>query len=181
MKLIIEIIEKITVFAGYLSALLIVPLIGSMIWEVTSRYVFSAPTDWAFEVGYMLMGSAFVWGMAYALKMHNNVRVDFFYFALSNKLRATIDLICYVALIILVMWLVYGLWDYFSYAYDHNEKSGVSAWNPAVWPFRLSLLFGFVIFGLQIFAEILKNIYVVLGATPPGSAPEALINNEELS
>ena len=54
---------------GQVGAWIVVVLIGAMVYEVIARYFFGAPTQWAFEVAYMLMGTSFMLGIAYCLQM----------------------------------------------------------------------------------------------------------------
>ena len=46
----------------------IVPLVLATCYEVLARYLFGAPTIWAYEIGYTLTGSHFLLGMAYTLR-----------------------------------------------------------------------------------------------------------------
>ena len=46
-------------------------------YEVFSRYMFGAPTDWAFDASYMLYGTLFMMAGAYALSRNGHVRGDF--------------------------------------------------------------------------------------------------------
>lgn len=48
-------------------------------------------------------------------------------------------------------------------AFASGERSGTSAWNPVLWPFRFILFLGFAAFTLQVFAEIVKRIYSIAG------------------
>ena len=56
MKL-IQAIESLTRWAGWVGAILIFPLVGALVVEVFSRYVIGRPTLWAFEISYMVMGA----------------------------------------------------------------------------------------------------------------------------
>ncbi len=174
MATLVQCIEWLTRVFGYIAAWLIAPLIVAMVWEVFSRYVFSAPTFWSYEIAYMLMGASLMLGIAYALQLRRHIRVDFLYDMLSAKTRAVVDIVGYVFFLLpVVLWMSWGLWDYLVYAYVHNEFSGESAWNPVVWPFRVTFVVGFVLFALQIVAEIIKCVYVLLGQDGPGwSEPE---------
>src|SRR5512140_1427779 len=62
-------------------------------YEVFSRYMFGSPTDWAFDASYMLYGTLFMLGGAYALSRNSHVRGDFIYRAWSVRRQAAIDLI----------------------------------------------------------------------------------------
>ncbi len=162
-SLVIRTIERITRWAGWLGALVTVPLIFAMVYEVAVRYVFNSPTFWAYELGYMMMGTGLMLGIAYAMQTDSHVRVDFFYHSRSKKGRAVIDLIGYAVLLPMIVWLCFGLGEYFHRAYVSSEVSGESAWNPVVWPFRIFFFVGFVLFVLQTIAEILKSISLLAG------------------
>jgi TRAP-type mannitol/chloroaromatic compound transport system permease small subunit len=173
MWLVIKAIEAPSKVSAFIGSWLLAPLILGMVWEVFSRYVLRSPTFWAFEIAYMLMGAAFMLGIAYTLQMRRHVRVDFLYDHVSPKLQATIDLVGFIVLVLPAATLVlYGLWDYFVYAYVNGELSGQSAWNPIVWPFRTTFVIGFALVILQTVAEILKCVLVLMGHDVP--RPEAM-------
>ena len=48
-------IEKITRWAGWIGAGLTAPLVLAMVYEVIARYLFNAPTYWAYELAYMMV------------------------------------------------------------------------------------------------------------------------------
>lgn len=51
--------------------------------------------------------------------------------------------------------------------YRTGEGTGLSAWNPKVWPFRLIYTTGFALFTLQIFGRLLESLLVLFGGEPP--------------
>ena len=137
-------------------------LIGAMVIEVVSRYFLGAPTKWAYEMSYMLMGTSFMLGIAYCMQMRRHVRVDFYYDRVTPQRKAVIDIVGYCVLIPMLLWLCAGLWDYFHQAYRVNELSGESAWNPIIWPFKFTFVMGFVLLLMQTIIELLKSILVLL-------------------
>lgn len=137
-------------------------LIAAMVIEVVSRYFFGAPTKWAYEMSYMLMGTSFMLGIAYCMQMRRHVRVDFYYDRVTPQRKAVIDIVGYCVLIPMLFWLCAGLWDYFHQAYRVNESSGESAWNPIIWPFKFTFVMGFVLLLMQTIIELLKSILVLL-------------------
>ena len=158
MQALIDTIERITRLFGMIAAWLIVPLAGSMMWEVISRYVFSRPTIWAYEIAYMQMGALFVLGIALTTQAKAHVRVDLLYDIFSPRWKAVVDLVGFLLLAVMILWLCYGLWGYLEGGWISGERSGESIWNPVVWPARLSFFVGFVLFALQIVAEVLKSL-----------------------
>ena len=138
--------------AALIGALLIVPLIGSLTYEVVSRYILNSPTAWAYEMSYMFMGSIFLLGMAYALKVRQHVNVDLFYAIMPPRGKATMDMI----------WIVDALFLYALEAYEYQETSGASGWNPVIWPFRTVWVIGFGILTAQTAVELVRSIAVLI-------------------
>ena len=162
MRGLIEFLDKISGTTGAIAAWLVVPLIAASCWEVFSRYVLGEPTLWAYEVGYMAMGTHFLIGLAYTLRQREHVRVDFLYAHVSEKRRALIDAFTYVVLLLpLAGWLAFGLGEKAIRAYQTHERTGLSAFNPVIWPFRLIMATAFALLFLQAVAELLKCISVL--------------------
>lgn len=162
MRAIIAVIESITEGIGGLAALVIVPLVLATSYEVFARYVWGAPTIWAFELGYTLMGIHFLLGGALTLKRQGHVRIDVIYAHLAPKRQATIDLVLYVFLVLPCLALLSNrLISYAAEAYVSGETTGNSAWNPAIWPLRAIIATSFVLLALQVIAECLKAVQVL--------------------
>ena len=155
-------IERISHFVGVIAAWLIVPLVFAAVYEVIARYVFNAPTIWAYEIGYLMTGSGFLLGMAYALSRDAHIRIDVFSVRMTDRTKAIIDIVCYVGLLIpFMLALTQVLWRRSIEAIVSGEKSGQSAWNPVVWPFRTVFFVAFALLILQVLAEILKAVRVL--------------------
>ena len=167
----IRAVEWFTRLFGYIGAYIISALIIAMVYEVVSRYFFSAPTKWAFEMAYMLMGTSFMFGLAYCMQMGRHIRVDFVYDHVNVKARQVIDLVGYAFLVPMMLWLNWGLWEYFVEAYRVDETSGESAWNPIIWPFKFSLVIGFVLLFMQTIVQIVRSIMILAGRQPPRAPP----------
>jgi TRAP-type mannitol/chloroaromatic compound transport system permease small subunit len=153
----VGIIERLSHIVGVIAAWLIVPLIGAMVWEVVARYVFNAPTIWAYEIAYLMTGTGFLLGMAYALSKDAHIRIDVISTMMSERTKAVVDIVCYIGLLVpFCAWLSYTLWGRALAAIASGEKSGQSAWNPPLWPFRTVFFVAFALLLLQIIAEIIK-------------------------
>lgn len=160
--------ESLVRYAGYLSACLIPILAVLIVYEVISRYAFNAPTSWAFEVSYMLMGSSLMLAIAFCSQLRRHIRVDFLFDNVSLKKQAMIDGAGYILFLLpMVIWCAWGLWEYFLEAYKVNEQSGESAWNPIIWPFKFTFTFGFYLFALQTVVETIKCGLVLMGRDVP--------------
>lgn len=157
-------LEAVTVGFGYVAALTVIPLVLATAYEVFARYLFGSPTQWAFELGYMLMGAHFMLGGALALQRGSHVRIDFFYVRLSERSRAIIDAIIFIVLLLPCLLLVtIELWSYATESLASGERSGQSAWNPVIWPFRMVMALSLTLLVLQVVAELIKCWAVLTG------------------
>lgn len=157
-------LERVSMGGGVIAALLIIPLVVATCVEVISRYVFGAPTTWSYEVGYMGMGAHFLLGAAYTLKTRAHIRIDLLYTFYPERVKAGFDFLGYALLTLpLSVWLVFGFWEYTVEAYEWGERTGASAWNPLVWPYRVIMMVGFLLLAVQLVAELLRCLAVLFG------------------
>jgi TRAP-type mannitol/chloroaromatic compound transport system permease small subunit len=154
----IRTIERITTSVGIMAAFAIVPLVLATCYEVLARYVFGAPTIWAYEIGYTLTGSHFLLGMAYTLAVGAHIRIDIFSGKFAPRTRAVIDLAAYAVMLPLLVWLSYALFQHLATGYLRSERSGQSAMNLPVWPFRIVFFTAFTLLALQVLAETIKTV-----------------------
>lgn len=165
----INLIERPAEYAGHVASILVVPLVLVLLTEVVARYVLNAPTAWAFDLTYMLMGSIFMMAMSYALKRGHHVNVDLIQPHLPTRVRATIKLLCYGALLPVLVWMSWYLGIAAHEAYARGEVAGLSAWNPLIWPFRAVWLLGFALLALQVFAEAAKSLLALVSGHDHGA------------
>jgi TRAP-type mannitol/chloroaromatic compound transport system permease small subunit len=164
MGALLRVIERISGFTGKTTAWLVVPLILATVYDVGARYLFNLPTQWAYEVGYMMMGAHALLGMAFTLREGGHIRIDAFTQNFSQTTKAIVDLVGYVVFLLpCLVWMTWSLWDYWVKAYQTQELSGQSAWNPVIWPFKLVFFIAFALLVLQIVGEIIKAIQYLTG------------------
>ena len=161
----LRLIERISGLSGKTTAWLVLPLIAATVYDVVARYVFNAPTQWAFEIAYMAMGAHALLGMAFTLREGGHIRIDAFSQKFSQGTKALIDLVGYAVFVLpCLVWITWSLWDYWVKALNTHELSGQSAWNPIIWPFKLVFFVAFVLLVLQILAEVVKAILYLSGS-----------------
>ena len=171
-------LDRIAIGSGRLAAWLIVPMVLSLCYEVVSRYVFNAPTQWAYDMTFMLYGSFFMLGAAFTLQRRGHVRTDSFYADWSPRRQAWVDLVCYVLMLLPFagVFLFVG-WGYFVKAWVTNETFVSSSWQPITWPFKLMMPLTGLLLLIQGFSECLKCLHAIrFGQWPDRVAkPEALV------
>ena len=164
--LLVRLIGWLSLWSGRVGAMLVLPLVLAMVYEVVSRYAFNAPTAWAFEVSYMMMGTIFLLGLSYALRQGAHVNVDFLHQKVPRRVIALIDTLGYVALAAMLFWLTATLVQNAQGVFRSGEGSGLSAWNPPIWPYRIVYALGFGLFALQAVAKALENLIVLVRGAP---------------
>jgi TRAP-type mannitol/chloroaromatic compound transport system permease small subunit len=164
MRAFVRAADRLSRFFGQVAAVLVIVLVVLMLYDVVLRYAFNAPTKWGFDMNTWLMGASFVLSIAYALSTDSHVRVDLLYSPETRHHLRVVDLIGFTCLILpAIAWMTWGLWGYFHESFVSGERSGSSAWNPIVWPFRFIMFIGFFMFTIQIVAEICKRFASLTG------------------
>ena len=156
----VRIIDKFTDTTGIWVAWLNLPLVFAVTYEVMARYLFNAPTMWSFDVTYMLYGTIFMLGSAFALHKGAHIRTDFFFEKWSIRTKGMIDSIAYVVFffpsIFVFMW-VSGAEGW--YAYTINEESEQTPWRPLLWPYKMVVPLACLLLLIQGISETIKSIY----------------------
>ena len=100
-------IERLVDLAGRATSWIAVALVALMATAVVLRYLFSAGTVWEQELEWYLLSPLALFGMSYALRHGEHVRVDVLYGHFSARQKHAVDLLSAVlamALSLLVVW-----------------------------------------------------------------------------
>ncbi len=156
----VRIIDKFTDTTGPWIAWLNVPLVAAVCYEVFARYLFNAPTIWSFDVTYMLYGTIFMLGAAYALHKGAHIRTDFFFERWSIRTKGIIDSTAYIVFFFpaIVTFLVVS-WGEGWYAFQIGETSEQTPWRPILWPFKWVVPLAFLLLLIQGVSETIKSVY----------------------
>ncbi|WP_298841582.1 TRAP transporter small permease subunit [uncultured Roseobacter sp.] len=121
-------LDRLAVFIGRLTMMLIVLLCSVMIYEVILRYVFEAPTLWANELSLWLAGFVFLCAGLYAMQQRSHIRIFLLYDMLPRALQRVCDCISTLLIVTFAFFLVYGgygeafdkfyRWETFGTAFD---------------------------------------------------------------
>jgi TRAP-type mannitol/chloroaromatic compound transport system permease small subunit len=153
-------IDKFTDTTGTWVAWLNVPLVLAVAYEVLARYLFNSPTIWSFDVTYMLYGTIFMLGSAYALHKGAHIRTDFFFEKWSIRTKGMIDSIAFIVFFfpsIFVFLLVSGAEGW--YAFEIGETSEQTPWRPILWPFKMVVPLTCLLLLIQGVSETIKSVY----------------------
>lgn len=156
----VRIIDKFTDATGTWVAWLNVPLMAIVCYEVFARYLFDTPTTWSFDLTYMLYGTIFMLGSAYALHKGAHIRTDFFFERWSIRTKGVIDSVAYIVFFfpsIFVFLLVSGAEGW--YAFEINETSEQTPWRPVLWPFKMVVPLTCLLLLIQGVSETIKSVF----------------------
>ena len=120
--------DRLSVFVGRVTMMLIVLLTCVMLYEVVLRYVFERPTLWANELSLWLAGFVFLCAGLYAMQQRSHIRIVLLYDAVPRWLQRVFDTISTLLIVVFAFFLIYGgygeafdkfyRWETFGTAFD---------------------------------------------------------------
>jgi len=155
----LKFVDKTSEAAGKIFAWTIVFLVAGLMYEVIARYVFNAPTIWAYDITYMIYGAHFMMGAAYLLYVRGYVRIDVFHRLLPPRWKGGVDAFLFLILFfpVMVVLLVKGI-DYVAFSWSLQETSVAGAWRPPIYPLKTILPIAIFLLMLQGVAEFIRSL-----------------------
>lgn len=153
-------IDRFTDRTGLAVALLNLPLVVVVAYEVLMRYAMDAPSTWAFELTYQLYAAVFMLGAAYALHKGAHIRTDFFFEKWSVRTKGLIDAVAYLVFFFpsfLVFFVVSAQEAW--HAFDIGERSEQTPWRPLLWPFKAIVPVTCLLLLVQGISEAIKSVH----------------------
>lgn len=155
-------VDALISIVGNSAAWLVAVLTVVLSYEVVMRYIFGAPTAWAYDISYMLGGTFFMLGAGYTLMKQKHVRVDVIYNRFSARTQAIIDAVLTLCFFFPV-WLgvLWRLFPYVAKSWQTGERSLESFWRPPIYPFKTVMLIGISLLLIAGIAEFVRTLRVV--------------------
>ncbi len=166
-------IDQATSWIGRSAAWLILIAVLVSAGNAVIRKALGVSSNAWLELQWYLFGAVFMLGASWTLARDEHVRIDVVTAHLSQRTRYWIDLICHILFLlpfsVLMVWLS---WPFFLNSFKSGEMS-MNAGGLIIWPAKLLILAGFVLFTLQGISEIIKKIELLRGdIAPPAGALE---------
>jgi TRAP-type mannitol/chloroaromatic compound transport system permease small subunit len=121
-------LDRLAVFVGRVTMMLVVVLCCVMLYEVFVRYIMNAATLWANELSLWLAGFIFLCAGLYAMQQRSHIRIFLLYDICPRWLQRVFDVISTVLIVTFAFFLVYGgygeafdkfyRWETFGTAFD---------------------------------------------------------------
>jgi TRAP-type mannitol/chloroaromatic compound transport system permease small subunit len=177
MQRVLLFVDRISAWAGKISSWAIVVLTLVTCYDVAARYLFRAPTDWAFDTSYMLYGTLFMMAGAYTLSRNGHVRGDVLYGFFPPRLQAGFDLILYFLFFVPgVFALAYFGIPFAAEAWRIQEHSSLTPGGPPIYHFKTVIPVAGGLLLLQGLAEIVRCVICLV----TGRWPKRLSDVEEV-
>ena len=173
-------IDRISTWVGKTFAWAIVALTFVVTYDVVMRKM-GQPTDWAFDVSWMLYGALFLMAGAYTLSRNGHVRGDVLYGFFPPRLQASLDLVLFFLFFVPgILALAYAGIGYAETSWGFKETSNNTP-DVFIYPVKALIpIAGFLVF-LQGIAEIVRCVLCLRTGQWPARAHDVEeIDIEEL-
>ncbi len=178
---VIHLIDRLTTWVGRSFAWLILLMAFGMGYEVLSRYLFNAPTAWAYDMSYILYGTLFMVGGAYTLSRNAHVRGDFLYRLWKPRTQAKVELTLYILFFFPgVLALVFAGGEYAGRSWQYMEKSVFSPAGVPIFHFKTMLVVGGGLLLIQGVAQVCRCLVCIRTGEWPGEVRDVTELEEQL-
>ena len=132
-------------------------IIGLIVSNVLGRYFFDLRFDFAVDISWQLYAAFIIFGVSYALTKGSHIRTDLYYKVLSNRTKSIIDLVAYILAVIpsFAILAYVSIFDTIR-AIEQNERSSATMDQFIIWPMKLALTLGLILFIWKGLIEIRK-------------------------
>ncbi len=152
-----ETISKISVFIGKCCGVFYFTAILLSVYEVILRYIFDAPTAWAFEVIMILVGLAWLLSIGAVTQQNRHITVTFLEIVVSKKVWRIMQKIAIILSLLAVLGLLWAAFPPAIHAIKYVERSG-SAFNPpSPSLMKVMLAVACILYILQLMANLFRK------------------------
>lgn len=174
-------LDGISTFTGHISWILVWVVFVLGLFNVVTRYVArfierDIIVGEIFDLQWMVFGALFLLGLNYGVREGVNPRIDFWWADFSPKRKAVIDVVFHTFLFLpFLIMAIRVLWVWSLAGMGRSFDGTWSTWKVwEIWeqstdagglprgPIKLLMLIGFILMALQVVAEIIKQILVLL-------------------
>ncbi|MFY9687151.1 MAG: TRAP transporter small permease subunit [Pseudolabrys sp.] len=148
----IDAVGRITAWSSFALAL----VMGT---NVLLRYGFSTGSVWSQELEWHLMSPICLFGMSYALRHGEHVRVDVLFASFSERNKLLVELITALISMAVCLIIIYLSWSYVAYSWNIGEGSANPGGIPARYLLKALIPLGFALLLLQSLAHAIQYFY----------------------
>jgi len=162
MKRALDVIDRISVVTGRATALLVLPFVGVVLYEVVARFAFNVSAIWGHELTSFLYGGICLLASAWTLQQNRHVGIDVFSVRLSPKGKAVLSLVTYSFLFLPLIGIIFwqGI-DTAAWAWRIRQHSW-TAWGPPLYPIKMVIPVAVFLLLLQGIAKCARDLHYVI-------------------
>ena len=166
MKRICDFIDGLSTWVGKIASFIILILMAIIMFEVVSRYLFNAPTQWVNELSQYLLAGVVMLGGAYCLAEYEHVRVDILHRHFGPRLQAGIEILTCLLVLGFVSAIIWKGGEASFDALVHDRRSMTLLEMP-LFPSMVLVPIGAALLGLQSIAGALRAILNLIRPQQP--------------
>ncbi len=148
----IDFVGRITAWSSFALALV-------MGGNVVLRYVFNTGSVWSQELEWHLMAPICLFGMSYALRHGEHVRVDVMFARFSERNKNLVEFISSLLLMAICLIVIWLSWRYVMQSWNNNEGSANPGGIPARYILKSLIPLGFALMFLQGLGHAIRFYY----------------------
>jgi len=162
-----KVFDKFANIIGYITAIAMVLMILNVFYDVVMRYFFRSGSIAMQEMEWHLFSVIILLGISYTLKEDGHVRVDLIYDTLTDKKRATINMIGVIFFILPISLLIgFASIDYAIEAYQSAEQSGDPGGLTNRWIVKSLIPISFFLLIITSIGFFIRNLNAFRGLHP---------------
>ncbi len=151
------IVDHISHFSGLCVSVLYMVAAGATLWEVVARYVFHAPTQWAFEVVMVLCATSWMISSGYVTLKKRHIGITVFHVLAPDRVRWWLDLFAMLVGIAALFLLLTDASIRAFTAVDHVERTGSAFNSPMPMMLKVLLLLGTILYLTQLTVNLYRH------------------------
>ena len=155
----IKYIDRISEWTGIAAAWLVLPLTLLVTYEVVMRDFFNQPSNWGYDVCWMIYGMSFMIGGAYTLLHKGHVRIDIVYNVMPPRTQRIFDSVVYLVFFLFVT--IVFTWAGIKFAADawiSGEYLSTSTWKFPSSSHQNRHPVAYFLLSLQSLAELVRSL-----------------------
>jgi TRAP-type mannitol/chloroaromatic compound transport system permease small subunit len=151
-------IERLVDVIGEWTSWVALVIVAIMATNVILRYLFSVGTVWAQELEWHLLVPLILFGMSYAMRHGEHVRVDIVYAKFSDRTKRIVDFVSALLCAVLSVLVIWFSLHYVQQAYVIDEGSPDPGGIPHRYLIKSLIPIGFALLLLQSLASALGSL-----------------------
>ena len=125
-------VDRVALFIGRATMMMIAIMTVVMLYEVFMRYVVEKPTEWANEMTLWFASFVFLTSGLYAMQQRSHIRIFLLYDAVPRWLQRVFDCISTLLIVLFAFFLVYGSYKQVFVNKLYKWELYGSAFNPPI-------------------------------------------------